>query len=136
MSASNDKAMRDAPVAVQVATSEVSTRSAVSAKIEELTGCASTNELFDKPELWPDLITELNFLTGKPPMKIRYDREQPLRAFDEALGVIKRYGARIGVMVFAGKFVRPALKARPGIRARRAIPRVGAAKREHSRGIA
>ena len=59
--------------------------------------------------LWPDLITQLNFLTGKPPITIpssrataptvrrSFGRDQALRRADH-------------LMVFAGKFVRPALK--------------------------
>jgi putative DNA primase/helicase len=47
--------------------------------------------------------------------RIRYEREQPLRAFDKALDEIKRRGAEIGSMVFAGKLVRPYLMDRPGI---------------------
>jgi putative DNA primase/helicase len=48
---------------------------------------------------------------------IPYKREEPLRAFDKVLDVIKRHGAAVGVMAFGGKFVRPTLKDRPGIRA-------------------
>ena len=85
------------------------------AKIEELTGCSDIGKLRAEPKLWPDLIAKLKFLAGKVPERIEYAREEPLRAFDETLDVVRRYGTRIGTMVFAGKLCCPALKERPGV---------------------
>jgi len=51
------------------------------------------------------------------PKMIRYMREEPLRALDQTIDVIKSHGAEIGVMTFGRQFVRPILRDRPGIRA-------------------
>ena len=47
--------------------------------------------------------------------RIEYAKDEPLRALEVATKVLRRHGARIGVMVFGGRLMRPAVRERPGI---------------------
>jgi putative DNA primase/helicase len=47
--------------------------------------------------------------------RIEYSKDEPLRALGAATEALRRHGARIGVMVFGGRLMRPAVRTRPGI---------------------